>query len=748
MTSTYGPPADVMERYRSLMDRADTVSQTPYQAYTGPRVAGFSGDQTSAFQGVRDSAGLAQPYVQEAAGLARTGASPVTAGAIQGYMNPYTQAVVDATTADFNAQNARQQSQVAGQAAMSGAYGDSAAVAKALAAEAQQRTQAPILAGLRSQGYSQALQAAQGDASRALQGAGTMGGLGQLAQGQALQGQAALLQTGGLQQALAQRGLDVPYQTFLEERAYPFQTAQWLAGIDSAIAPGMGGTQTTTSPGPNSMSPWLGAGMSALGLAGQFFLANGGRVGYADGGAVSPMPYSGPAMPYPLAPSMVPVAELRPQQFRRPEHIQPPAADAGMDSLIQGLGAATRGMRDMIGRGGGGQSDDAGSGGWETTVTPEGYADGGEVDGGALFKPFYQPLVTTPLGDVLAPPTGLSVPVDKSQGRVQPTPPQYVPPRPMGPPAPAGLAPPPQMPQPQPAAQPAPPPSDQPPPSGAGGGGPDKSSFATSPWGALTTAGLRMMASRAPTLGQAVGEGGLAGMQHLQQLETQKLQSRRVDLEAQRLADAAKRAQEHLAIEQRRLDLAGRDRYQAMNGPDGQAIAFNRHTGEFTPADGVKLGPRGGREPAAVTTAQMLMKENPGLTFSQALALAQRAPDDSSRERLAQSAAAKEIGALTAAGKTVDVDGVVKRWRKYYQLPDTPTSPVTSSPPSPSPPAATVPAVPSTQPPSTPSGKPPVPPNLLPFAQAGKLDYDAASGKYRHRDTKEIYDASGKRIDQ
>lgn len=784
-TSTYGPPAEVMSRYRDLLDRAENVSETPYSGYTGDRVAGFTPDQQSAFAGVRDSVGLAQPYVQEAAGLARAGAAPISADAISRYTNPFTQQVVDATTADFDAQNKRQLSQVAGQAAMSGAYGDSAAVAKALAAESQQRVQAPILAGLRSQGFQQSLSAAQGDAARSLQGAGVVGGLGQLAQNQQLQGLGALMQSGGLQQALGQQELNVPYSDFLEQRAYPFQTAQWLAGIQGAIAPGMGGTQTTTQPGTNSNNALAGLLTTGLGLAGNFFLpgvggaiggglgnaigsslAHGGRVGYADGGAVSGIPYGSAATPFATAHSVIPVTQLRPMQLQRPQMPvpvgQPPDGDTGVGQLTSGLADLTRQFRGILREGR--QNDSRSSDPWAAVVTPEGYADGGVVVPPQFAIPAIPDTATafTPGPSVLGLPQGVMVPglADRAS---QFSPGPAVVPAGVGNPGRSGTVVPASRPptglvpqsaaRPPPAAEPQP--QEAPPPQGQAAEG--VGGFASSPWGALTTAGLAMMASKSPTLAGAVGEGGLVGMKHLQQIEQQRLNARRVDMEAQRLAAAAQREQQRLGMEERRLAVAERTAEQgrftfAPSGDGKGVLALNTRDGTVKQVDGATMGQRTGagqqRQSVFEVKRQAYLAANPGKE-QEALEFAagRRTVPQQQMTHWALTAAQKEATDSGIIGKErpAFVQRRAAELRQLYEAASQPQPPPAAPAASPaSPPSATPPAA------TPPTGQPAaagVPPSLEALSKAGRLARSPSTGYYMDTQTKRVYTPDGKPVE-
>lgn len=56
--------------YENIMARAETESNQPYITYGGPRIAGFTGEQQGAFQGIRDIAEQGAPNVDTAANMA------------------------------------------------------------------------------------------------------------------------------------------------------------------------------------------------------------------------------------------------------------------------------------------------------------------------------------------------------------------------------------------------------------------------------------------------------------------------------------------------------------------------------------------------------------------------------------------------------------------------------------------------------------------------------------------------------
>lgn len=112
----------------------------------------------------------------------------------------------------------------------------------------------------------QQVQADQLNRSNAMAAGQGIAGLGTQAQTAALTGANAQLGAGNLEQAVDQAQLNVPYQQFLQQQQYPFQTTQWLASLLSGIAGGSGGTSTTTGPSPSALSSIGGLGLGAYAL--------------------------------------------------------------------------------------------------------------------------------------------------------------------------------------------------------------------------------------------------------------------------------------------------------------------------------------------------------------------------------------------------------------------------------------------------------------------------------------------------
>ena len=269
-TST-SPSPQAMQAYESVLNQAQSTAATPYQSYTGQLVAPFNAEQNTGVSSINTYANAAQPAVSYGLQQAAASSSPLTTSQIQQYQSPYTQDVVNATQAQFNNQNQQQQQQVQGNAIAQGALGGNrTAVAQAELANQQQLAQAPVIAGLENTGYQQGVQTAEQQQQTGLAGANAIGNLGIAGQGAGISGAGAQLTAGGQQQA-TQQALDTALlQQFQQQQAYPFQTEQWLAGIDTGVGSQMGGTSTsqTTQPAPNLLGQIAGGVTSGAGLLG------------------------------------------------------------------------------------------------------------------------------------------------------------------------------------------------------------------------------------------------------------------------------------------------------------------------------------------------------------------------------------------------------------------------------------------------------------------------------------------------
>ena len=285
-TSNTTVPPEVLAEYQNVTATANQVADTPLTQYQGNIVAGLTPDQLAAMGTVNGAQGMTQAYTDAAGNLVNQATqninpNTVTSGDIQNYLDPYTQQVLQGAMASQNNQDAIQQQGVIGDAIGKGAWGgDRAGVAQGIMAGQQAIANNSTNAGILSQGYSQAMAEANSqnaaktsaqEASQYLdaQGALAQNQIGTTALNNTLTGAQAQLATGQQQQQQNQANLNVPYQQFLQQQAYPFQTTGWLANIAEGIGSNTGNQSTTTQPSQ-----------------GLFGLKSGGIVGHKRGGIV------------------------------------------------------------------------------------------------------------------------------------------------------------------------------------------------------------------------------------------------------------------------------------------------------------------------------------------------------------------------------------------------------------------------------------------------------------------------------
>ena len=273
------------------------------------QVAGMTPLQKQAIQMGASGLGAYAPFFQSAAGAMGTGLGTIGQGAqtlagstrsfdpasVSQFMNPYTEDVIRQSEKDIARLGTKQQQGLSDQAVQAGAFGGGRqAIGSAEIGRNVLDQQARTGAGLRAQGYQQAMGQAQSafenQQRRQQQAAQIFGGLGQAQAGlggqQAALGQAtaqlglglqgaqqrdvsSLLGLGGLEQAQQQAGLDAFRKTAAERARSPYQNLGFLSDIFRGV-PSTGGTYTqkqTQDPSMLSQVAGLGLGLASLGQA-------------------------------------------------------------------------------------------------------------------------------------------------------------------------------------------------------------------------------------------------------------------------------------------------------------------------------------------------------------------------------------------------------------------------------------------------------------------------------------------------
>lgn len=275
-----------------MLGKAEALSNAPYQAYQGERLAGFTPMQQQAFNQVQNL--QTAPQLGQATGLAgMAGLGSLMAGqnyaqqatnpgAMQAYMSPYVQGALNPMM-----EEARRQSNITGlqnqaQAIKAGAFGGSGRYTQ----EAErQRNLGTLQSQIYGQGmqnaFDRAQQAQQFGATLGLQGmgqgiqaAGTLGQLGQAQFGQQKDIINAMQNAGAMQQGLEQQRLSQKYQDFLNQRGYPQQQLAFMSDMLRGLPLSQASQQMYQAP-PSMLSQAAGLGFLGKGFG---LFAEGGEV--------------------------------------------------------------------------------------------------------------------------------------------------------------------------------------------------------------------------------------------------------------------------------------------------------------------------------------------------------------------------------------------------------------------------------------------------------------------------------------
>lgn len=255
--------------------------QTQAIQSASPAEGGIGGFE-SYLEGAGQTLGQVSPQLMGSYGTALTGfqqgAGPVTGQQIQGYMNPYQ----DAIQAEINRAFDIQQAQSGLSAAGAGAFGGSRAAVQ----EAEiGRNRASALAQAQAQNFLQAQQAAEREQGRQLQsaqGIGSLGvqtgqalgqlglqqaGLGELAQKQTLMDIQTQFDLGKQQQANQQAALEAERQNQLAQMYEPYQRLSFLSDIYKGAPSTQQTIASATSPNVSPAQTFLGLGVAGLSAA-------------------------------------------------------------------------------------------------------------------------------------------------------------------------------------------------------------------------------------------------------------------------------------------------------------------------------------------------------------------------------------------------------------------------------------------------------------------------------------------------
>jgi hypothetical protein len=280
---------------QEVLGKGAALSEAPYQAYTGERIAQFTPLQQQAFQG----AGAMAPSAATGEAVTRalgTSYDPYATGQFGAqasqYMDPYMQNVVGIQQREAARASEMQRNQNQAGAVQSGAFGGSR---QAIVEAERQRNLATQQGDIQARGLQDAYsrgqtqfntenqlreQSRQYGAGLGLQGLQTAltGANQQFTQGMDVN----KLQAGygTQQQQQVQNILGQQYQDFQDQKKFPYQQLEFQSNLLRGTPSGT--TTTMYAPGPSTISQVAGLGTAAYGLS---KMAEGGTTrGYAKGG--------------------------------------------------------------------------------------------------------------------------------------------------------------------------------------------------------------------------------------------------------------------------------------------------------------------------------------------------------------------------------------------------------------------------------------------------------------------------------
>ena len=281
-----------------MLGKTEALTNSPYQAYQGERIAGFTPMQQQSFQ---QTANL-QPSKQIGtatqmsglAGLGSLGAGQQYAQqatnpySMQAYMSPYIESALAPQMREAARQSAMLGQQNQAQAVQQGAFGGSrSALVEAERQRNLQNQMGDIYGRGMQSAFEQARQAQQFGSTLGLQGyqtAGQMAGqLGQLGQAQfgqqkdIIQG---LQSAGAQQQAMEQKRLEQQYADFAAQRQHPYQQLSFMSDMLRGL-PLSQYSQTMYQQPASPLGQLAGAGLMYAGAQKSGYFADGGLTNLA-----------------------------------------------------------------------------------------------------------------------------------------------------------------------------------------------------------------------------------------------------------------------------------------------------------------------------------------------------------------------------------------------------------------------------------------------------------------------------------
>jgi len=313
-TTTVKQVSDLPEYFKPYVEElfatAQDVYERPYVPYEGKRLADVTEEQKTAFSGLqdlftqvdpetgvrgfRDPTAAGYTEAERLRGRGARGFDELEEGVFQEtYMSPYKQAVTDIQTREAEKLQEQKRQQRQGAARMANALGGGRyGVQEALTGGMD----AQLLDDIRKKGlqeaYTQGLSTFEADRLAAARGAEQELGATNQQLASQLKGLGSLQATGETQRAIAQQPLDIGYEEFARQQAFPKQNLQELSGILRGfnVQPSTYKTSQVYKQPPSLGSQLLAAGTLGAGISSGLGKSLFGKATGAGGGLMSVAP--------------------------------------------------------------------------------------------------------------------------------------------------------------------------------------------------------------------------------------------------------------------------------------------------------------------------------------------------------------------------------------------------------------------------------------------------------------------------
>ncbi len=236
------------------------IENNPWQGYSGPTSAQYGQNYHDTDSFLRSMLGQVQPDTQMASsGLATFMQSVDPTKSVASFMNPYTDQVLQPTLRNINEAADDKNRNLAREATMAGAFGDSShGVQKNLVERERQRAVGDATAGAYDKAFSSAVSQRDSELAKFLSGVGAGANLGQSSFGQQTGLAQMLAGLGQQQQQAGQTGIQNDIALNLQNQQMPLQQYTSLAqmlGMIPKNTSSVGASQTTTP--DNSMLAFI-----------------------------------------------------------------------------------------------------------------------------------------------------------------------------------------------------------------------------------------------------------------------------------------------------------------------------------------------------------------------------------------------------------------------------------------------------------------------------------------------------------